>query len=43
MEFILHGLVEFSQLSKNALETGFDFKDLLNSVFSSRGGGEEEY
>ncbi len=40
MEFILHGLVEFSQLSKNALDTGFDFKDLLNSVFSS---GKQDY
>lgn len=35
MEFILHGLVEFSQLSKNAMETGIGFKDLMSSVFSS--------
>lgn len=36
MEFILHGLVEFSQLSKNALDTGFDFKDMFNSMFNAK-------
>jgi magnesium chelatase subunit I len=34
MEFILHGLAEFSMLSKNILETGLSFTDLFNSVFS---------
>jgi len=33
-EFILHGLAEFSMLSKNILEEGLSFSDLFNSVFS---------
>ncbi len=34
MEFALHGLAEFSMLSKNNLEKGLEFKDLLSSMFS---------
>jgi magnesium chelatase subunit I len=34
MEFILHGLSEYSQLSKLKLETGFQFKDMLSSMFT---------
>jgi magnesium chelatase subunit I len=34
MEFILHGLSEFSQLSKLRLETGFQFKDMLTTMFT---------
>jgi magnesium chelatase subunit I len=34
MEFILHGLSEYSQLSKLRLETGFQFKDMLRSMFT---------
>jgi len=41
MEFTLHGLSEFSQLSKNKLETGIQFKDLLGSMMNL-GGVEEE-
>jgi magnesium chelatase subunit I len=33
MEFLLHGLAEFSQLSKHHLETGIQFKDLFSSMF----------
>jgi magnesium chelatase subunit I len=33
MEFLLHGLAEHSQLSKNHLETGTEFKDLTSSMF----------
>jgi len=33
MEFILHGLSEYSQLSKLRLESGFQFKDMLSSMF----------
>lgn len=36
MEFVLNGLAEFSLLSKSILEIGFNFKDIMNSVFSSR-------
>ena len=32
MEFALHGLVEFSMLSKHRLERGMQFKDLLSSM-----------
>jgi magnesium chelatase subunit I len=34
MEFILHGLSEYSQLSKLRLERGFQFKDMLSSMFT---------
>jgi magnesium chelatase subunit I len=43
MEFALHGLAEFSQLSKGRLEAGVQFKDLFDSVFSVEDFlGEEE-
>ncbi|MEQ9101261.1 MAG: sigma 54-interacting transcriptional regulator [Imperialibacter sp.] len=44
MEFALHGLAEFSQLSKHHLATGTSFKDLLSSMFSmpGPGGGDDE-
>ncbi|MFY0653092.1 MAG: sigma 54-interacting transcriptional regulator [Cyclobacteriaceae bacterium] len=35
MEFVLFGLVEFSYLSKHALENGTQFNDLLSSMMSS--------
>ncbi len=38
MEFLLHGLSEFSLLSKNSLTSGLRFKDLFSSVFNQ---GEE--
>ena len=34
MEFVLHGLSEFSLLSKKTLERGLQFKDLTDSLFS---------
>ncbi|MGE5402244.1 MAG: magnesium chelatase [Ignavibacteriales bacterium] len=34
MEFVLHGLSEFSLLSKFRLEKGLQFKDMLSSMFS---------
>jgi magnesium chelatase subunit I len=34
MEFALHGLAEYSQLSKKQLSSGLQFKDLLSSMFS---------
>lgn len=34
MEFILHGLAEYSMLSKFSLHTGFEFKDMLSSMFT---------
>ncbi len=41
MEFLLHGLAEFSLLSKNTLTSGLRFKDLFSSVFQDRGREEE--
>ncbi len=42
MEFALHGLAEYSQLSKNRLETGLQFKDLLSSMFTMPNLGEDD-
>ncbi len=36
MEFVLHGLAEFSLLSKNTLVAGTQFKDLFSTVFSEQ-------
>jgi hypothetical protein len=46
MEFVLHGLAEFSQLSKSGLERGIEFKDLMSGMFDikqGRGNDEEDY
>ena len=40
MEFALHGLAEYSQLSKKMVDTGLQFKDLFSSMFEL--GGEDE-
>jgi magnesium chelatase subunit I len=37
MEFVLHGLAEYSMLSKKGLSTGTRFGDLLSSMFSMPG------
>ncbi|MDQ2656295.1 MAG: magnesium chelatase [Bacteroidota bacterium] len=43
MEFALHGLAEFSLISKHNLSAGLQFKDLLSSMFTlPRPGHEEE-
>lgn len=34
MEFALHGLSEFSQISKHRLDRGMQFKDLMGSMFT---------
>jgi len=34
MEFVLHGLAEFSQLSKGFLDNGFAFSDMFSSLFN---------
>lgn len=35
MEFVLHGLAEYSQLNKKYLESGFGFSDMFESLFST--------
>ena len=42
MEFALHGLAEYSLLSKRQLVAGSQFKDLLSSMFTMPDLGEEE-
>ncbi len=42
MEFLLHGLAEYSLLSKNTLTAGLRFKDLFGSVFSNKPGDSRE-
>lgn len=34
MEFVLHGMAEYSLISKNQLETQTSFKDLMSSMFN---------
>ena len=34
MELVLHGLAEYSLISKSVLDTGLSFKDIMNSMFS---------
>lgn len=43
MEFALHGLAEYSQLSKRMLDTGLQFKDLFSSMFDMGSGDDEEF
>lgn len=40
MEFILHGMAEFSLIGKNRLERGLQFQDLMSGLFS--GGSFED-
>ncbi len=42
MEFALHGLAEYSLISKNNLVKGLQFKDLLSGMFSIPKEGEDE-
>ncbi|MCX6168061.1 MAG: sigma 54-interacting transcriptional regulator [Ignavibacteriales bacterium] len=41
MEFALHGLSEFSMLSKHNIENGLQFKDMLSSMFIIKGNEDE--
>lgn len=43
MEFALHGLAEFSQLSKKLLDTGMQFKDLFSSMFDMGAPDEDDF
>lgn len=42
MEFALHGLSEYSLLSKFKLETGVQFKDMLSSMFTMNNQDEDD-
>jgi magnesium chelatase subunit I len=41
-EFLLHGLAEFSQISKKQLERGVKFKDLMSTMFNFKHDGDDE-
>ena len=41
MEFALHGLAEYSMLSKKQINLGLTFKDLLSSMFTMPGAEED--
>ena len=42
MEFVLHGLAEFSMLSKYRLDTSIQFKDMLSSMFTMTSDKDED-
>lgn len=42
MEFCLHGLSEFSQISKKSLEKGVQFKDMMSSMLNFKAGFDDE-
>ncbi|WP_333819043.1 magnesium chelatase [Ohtaekwangia sp.] len=42
MEFALHGLAEYSLISKHSLSAGLQFKDLLSSMFTLPRPGEDD-
>ncbi len=43
MEFLLHGLAEFSQLSKSYLDNGFAFKDMFDSLFNAEFDEDDDF
>lgn len=43
MEFVLHGLAEYSFLSKNPLESGIQFRDLITSMLSLSDDSDEPF
>jgi len=42
MEFALHGLAEYSFLSKHLVDSGLQFRDLLSGMLNMSGGQEED-
>ena len=42
MEFVLHGLAEYSLLGKSVMESGTQFKDLLSGMFNMPDSDEDE-
>ena len=41
MEFLLHGLAEYSLISKQHIEFGLQFKDMISTMFTSQDDDEE--
>ncbi|MGY3054605.1 magnesium chelatase subunit I [Pedobacter sp. UYEF25] len=42
MEFVLHGLAEYSQLNKNYVSGGFGFSDMFGSLFNEEFDSEQD-
>lgn len=42
MEYLLHGLAEFSLIGRNMLGTGLRFKDLISGIFTPPSAGETD-
>lgn len=42
MEFVLHGLAEFSQLNKGFLDNGYAFSDMFDSLFNLQPDDEDD-
>jgi magnesium chelatase subunit I len=42
MEFALHGLAEYSFLSKYPLETGIEFRDMMSSMLAETDDDEDD-
>jgi magnesium chelatase subunit I len=42
MEFALHGLAEYSVISRKNLERGIQFKDILSGMFSLSADEDDE-
>ncbi|HZY10829.1 MAG TPA: magnesium chelatase [Bacteroidota bacterium] len=42
MEFTLDGLHQFSKIAKDEIDHSIEYKDMVGSIFTSRGRGEEE-
>ena len=43
MEFVLHGLAEYSFLSKYPLDTGIEFKDMMSSMLSESDEDDDDF
>jgi magnesium chelatase subunit I len=41
MEFVLHGLAEYSLIGKAVIDSSVEFSDVMNQLFS--GSDDEEY
>ena len=41
MEFLLHGLAEYSLISKQHVEFGLQFKDMISTMFTNQDDDEE--
>ena len=42
MEFVLHGLAEYSAIGKSVMDSSTEFSDIMNSIFSNDEEEEEE-